>query len=120
IDQDHIGERFIISSENLPYQTVFSKIGIALGMKTHWKPLTPRLSYLAWRWEKIKSWFTGSEPAITYDQAKSMRTRSHYNAAKSENKLGLKYRNVESAVHETAQKYLESVKGKNSFSMLDF
>lgn len=120
IEVDQTGERFIISSENLSYQTVFSLVGEGLKMQTKWKLLTPQLSSLAWRWEKLKSIFTGAEPSFSRDQARSMQTLSYYDASKSVNYLGMEYRGIEKTILETTQKYMESKKSGRSFSMLDF
>ena len=112
------GERFIISGDNMPYERFFKLISQGLGLKTNWKALTPTAASLAWRWEKIKSSFTGADPVITRDQVKSMMTKSIYQNEKSVRILGLNYRNIQHSIQESTRHFIKDGENSRKFSML--
>lgn len=67
------GERYILSGQNLFYKDVFSAIAKGFGKKPPHKKVTPFLAGLVWRWEGIKSFFTGAEPLLTKETAQTAR-----------------------------------------------
>ncbi|MBK6785984.1 MAG: hypothetical protein IPG79_21245 [Saprospiraceae bacterium] len=81
-----------------------------------WKPLTPGLAAFAWRWSKLKSFFTGKPPVITSQNVISTATKSWYDNTKSKEILGVEYRNLHEAIEESARLFLIS---KEQFIMLD-
>ncbi|HMS52702.1 MAG: NAD-dependent epimerase/dehydratase family protein [Sphingobacteriales bacterium] len=60
-----VGERYILSAENLSYRHILSLIAQVYGKKPSNRPLTPLLEQLAWRAEGIKSFLTGRAPTLT-------------------------------------------------------
>lgn len=64
-------ERFIISSENISYQELFTRIGKIFHKKPPHKKVTPLLGSIVWRLEAVKSWFTGKDPMLTKETAKT-------------------------------------------------
>jgi len=64
-------ERFIISAENLSFRNVFSMIAENFGKKPASKKVTPLIAGIVWRLEAIKSRFTGKDPMLTKETAKT-------------------------------------------------
>lgn len=62
-------ERFILSGENTSFKNIFSEIAKGFGKKPPHKKVTPFLADIVWRWEAIKSTFTGKEPLLTKETA---------------------------------------------------
>lgn len=76
------GERFILSGENLYYRDVFSAIAQGFGKKPPHKKVTPFLAGLVWRWEAVKSFFTGAEPLLTKETAQTARAVVRFDNSK--------------------------------------
>lgn len=64
-------KKFIISGENMTYQSFFNKIADAFAVKRPSSKVTPLLSAIVWRLERLKSMLTGSDPLITQETAKT-------------------------------------------------
>lgn len=71
-------ERFIISAENAAYKDVFFQIADAFGKKRPAKLVTPFLAGIIWRLEKIKSSFSGIEPLLTKETARTAMAKVNY------------------------------------------
>jgi dihydroflavonol-4-reductase len=71
MDSNISAERFIISAENLPFRSVFSMIAENFGKKPAAKKVTPLIAGIVWRLEAIKSKFTGKDPMLTRETAKT-------------------------------------------------
>lgn len=62
-------EKFIVSGGNHTYQQVFNAIAKGFGKKPPHKKVTPFLAAIVWRWEAVKSFFTGAKPLLTKETA---------------------------------------------------
>ena len=82
MDSPIIGERYIISAENLSYQTVFTKIANAFSKKPPSRKVTPLLAAIVWRLEAIKSLFTGKTPLLTKETAATAQAKVYFNNEK--------------------------------------
>ncbi len=95
-------ERFIISAENRTYKDVFDIIARAFGKKPPHKKVTPFLAKIVWRLEAIKSLFTGKDPLITKETAKTALAIVHFDNSKLTKFLPeFKYRPIEETVADT-------------------
>lgn len=79
---DCSGERFIISGYNLPYKDVFCTIAKHFNKKLPSKEVTPFLAAMVWRWEAIKSLFTGKQPLLTKETAHTAQAIVHFDNSK--------------------------------------
>lgn len=75
-------ERFIISAENKTYRDVFDQIANAFNKKKPSKKATAFLASVVWRWEAIKSKFTGAIPLITKETAATALTKAKFDNSK--------------------------------------
>lgn len=75
-------ERFIVSGWNLSYKELFDTIAKNFNKKQPSKLATPFLSAIAWRVEKLKSLFTGKNPLLTKETARTAQNKIAYDNAK--------------------------------------
>ena len=64
-------ERFVLSGENKTYQELFYLVADSFGVKRPFTKVSPMVSGVVWRLEKLKSFFTGRDPLITKESAKT-------------------------------------------------
>jgi dihydroflavonol-4-reductase len=62
-------QRYVVSAENITYQNLFNMVADAFGVKRPSTRVTPLLSAIVWRLEKLKSIVTGRDPLITKESA---------------------------------------------------
>lgn len=82
MDSSISAERFVISAENLSYKSLFEMIADAFGVKRPSTKVTPFISAMVWRFEKIKSLLTGSDPLITKETARTGMTAATFDNTK--------------------------------------
>ena len=75
-------EKFILNAENLSYKEIFTKIANCFGKKPPYKKVTPIIASLVWRWEALKSMFTGKSPLITKETAKTALAKVYFDNSK--------------------------------------
>jgi dihydroflavonol-4-reductase len=110
MDSSAVDEKFIISAENLPYQTVLNHIADGFNKKHPHKKVTPFLAALSWRVEKLKSFFTKQSPLITRETAQTALTTVQYDNSKFLNQFPeFKYKKVSDTIAATCKKLLKNV-----------
>lgn len=97
------GERYIVSAGNIHYKDLFTEIANGFGAKAPTKEAKPWMLGLAWRALKLASVFTGNEPSITKDTAKSSITLSYYDNNKIINTTGINFKPVNQSILEITQ-----------------
>lgn len=101
------GQRYLLNSENISHQQVFSQIAVELGKKKPTIRVRKWMSSLAWPIAYIMSLVTGKDPVITRETAKSGHSKTYYSAQKIENELGFKSNPISQAIKDTAKIYKE-------------
>jgi nucleoside-diphosphate-sugar epimerase len=76
------GERFIISGSNVYYKDVFVMMAKYFHKKVAHKKVTPFLANIVWRLEALKSTFTGKDPLLTKETAKTAQACVRFNNTK--------------------------------------
>ena len=98
-----VGERYIISAENLSYQTVFTKIANAFSKKPPSRKVTPFLAAIVWRLEAIKSLFTGKTPLLTKETAATAQAKVYFNNEKFLKAFpSFQYRSMDTTIQRVA------------------
>jgi nucleoside-diphosphate-sugar epimerase len=69
MESDVTAQRYVISGDNVTYQNLFNMAADAFGVKRPATRVTPLISAIVWRFEKIKSFITGADPLITKESA---------------------------------------------------
>lgn len=104
MDSAIVGERFIISAENLSYKTVFTKIANAFHKKPPSRKVTPLLAAIVWRLEAIKSLFTGKTPLLTKETAATAQAKVYFNNEKFlKTFTSFKYRSIADTINRVCQ-----------------
>ena len=80
-------ERFILNAENLSYKEIFTGIANCFGKKIPQKKVTPFLAAMVWRWEAIKSMFTGKDALVTKETARTALAKVYFDNSKIVNAL---------------------------------
>ncbi|OIO99337.1 MAG: hypothetical protein AUJ98_11470 [Bacteroidetes bacterium CG2_30_33_31] len=100
-------ERFILSSENITYYSLFSSIAKNLGVAEPAYYASPFLSSIAWRLLALISYITDKEPIITKETAKSANAFYKYSSQKMMERTGFKFMPIEESIKKYCQQFLE-------------
>ena len=102
MESDIKSERFIISAENRTYRDVFNLMAGAFGKKIPYKKISPLLTSIVWQWEAFKSRFTGKDPLITKETAKTAMAKVNFDNSKLKKFLpGFQYQPLEETIINT-------------------
>jgi nucleoside-diphosphate-sugar epimerase len=100
MDSSITGQRYVISAENLSYQTVFTKIAAAFNKRPPNRKVTPLLAAIVWRLEALKGMLTGKTPLLTKETAATAQAVVHFNNEKFLKAFpNFKYRSMDSTIH---------------------
>lgn len=75
-------EKFILNAENLSYKEIFTGIANGFGRKPPYKRVTPLIAAMVWRWESIKSIFTGKDALVTKETARTALAKVYFDNSK--------------------------------------
>jgi dihydroflavonol-4-reductase len=97
------GQRFVLSAENLPYQTIFNQIANAFNKRPPYKKVTPFLAGIVWRLEAVKGFITGKAPLLTKETAATAQAIVRFNNEKFLKAFpGFQYRPIENTIVRVA------------------
>lgn len=82
MESDVCDDRFIISAENMSFREVFSCMAEHYAKRPPHKRATPIMAGLVWRWEKLRSLFTGRDPVVTKETARIAFNKTKYDNQK--------------------------------------
>ncbi|HPH90816.1 MAG TPA: NAD-dependent epimerase/dehydratase family protein [Ferruginibacter sp.] len=103
-------ERFIISAEDRSFKEVFTLMASAFGKKAPHKKVTPFIAKVVWRLEAIKSLFSGKDPLVTKETAKTALATVHFDNSKLKKFLpGFTYRTIEETIHYTCSLFQQKL-----------
>jgi len=92
-------ERFILSAENRSYRDVLTLMAHAFGKKPPHKKVTPVLAKIVCRLEAIKSFFTGKEPLVTKETARTAMATVNFDNSKLKKYLpAFNYRKIDDSI----------------------
>lgn len=102
-------ERFIMSAGNIPFREIFTEMAGALRKRAPSRHAGPAASGLVWRWEALKSAFTGKEPLISRETARNAQTKSVYNNEKLLKALpGFAYTSIRDTIRKMAAGFTQA------------
>ncbi len=78
MESANTAERYILSAENLPFREVFTQIAKNFGKKPPHRKVTPLLSAIVWRIEAVKACFTGKDPLLTKETARTATAKVYF------------------------------------------
>jgi len=104
-------QRFIISAANKSYKQVFDLMANAFGKKASHKKVTPLIAKIVWRLEAVKSMFTGQDPLLTKETAKTAMAKASFDNSKLVKYLPeFTYRLLEQTIIDTCKALLQKLK----------
>lgn len=108
---DVSAERFIMSADNWKYHDVFLTAAKYFGKKAPSKKVTPFLAAVAWRWERLKSAFTGKDPLLTKETAATAQTEVFFDNSKLKKFLpGFEYTPLEETIRWSCEAFKKNLK----------
>jgi dihydroflavonol-4-reductase len=103
MESDVVGQRYILSAENVPYRNIFNSIANAFDKKLPHKKVTPFLAGIVWRLEAIKGMLTGKAPLLTKETAATAQATVRFDNQKFLKTFpNFKYRKVEDTIKRVA------------------
>ncbi|HUQ66629.1 MAG TPA: NAD-dependent epimerase/dehydratase family protein [Flavitalea sp.] len=101
-------ERFILNGDNWSYRKLFNTIADSFGKKRPYRRATPLLSAVAWRLEKLRSFFTGKKVILTKEAAKVALSNTNFDNHKILDALpGFTFTNLEQTIKKACVRYAE-------------
>jgi nucleoside-diphosphate-sugar epimerase len=92
------GERYILNADNITYRELFGMMAESMKVKVPGIKVSPMLSAIVWRLEKIRSLVTGKTPFITKETAYSAHQQRTYSGNKIVVDTGFKYSSLKESV----------------------
>ena len=103
-------QRFVVNGDNWAFKKLMDTIAECLGKKKPSRQTTPLLLSIAWRMEKLKSFFTGKKPVLTRESARVAISQTLFENDKILKTLpGFSFTPLQQSIQQASQKYLESV-----------
>ena len=111
MESDTCGERFLLNGENWSFQRLFDAIADGFHKKRPAREAGAALSGIAWRLEKIKSFFTGEPSLLTKESARIARSKTYFDNGKIRKHLpDFSFTPLEKTVREACALYMANVK----------
>ena len=101
-------ERFIVNGDNWSFRQVFNSIADGFGKKRPHREATPVLAAMAWRIEKVKTFFSGKPSLLTKESARIAQTTTYFDNSKICNALpGFSFMPLDAAIKNACNHYLQ-------------
>jgi len=103
-------QRYIVNGDTWPFKKLMDTMADAFGKKRPTRKTTPFLMKIAWRVEKIKSFFTGNRPLLTRESARVAASQTYFENDKILKALpGFSFTPLDEAIKKAAEKYVGTV-----------
>lgn len=113
MESNIIEQRFIVNGDNWPFKKLLHTMADAFGKKPASRETKRWLLGLAWRWERLKSWFTGHRPLLTAETARVAHSRTIFDNSKFLKAFpGFTFNPLEDTVRTACAEYSRSCRGK--------
>ena len=108
METDITNQRFILNGDNWSFRQVFTAMANAFGKKPPFREATPALASLAWRLEKVKSFFSGQPSLLTKESARVARTSTYFDNKKIGTAIpGFRFTPLDECVKNACNLYLQ-------------
>lgn len=108
MESDINGERYILNSENLTYQTILNEIALHLNKKPPTIQVNPLIQQVAWRVEALRSRLFGGRPLVTRETASNSMRSYFYQNDKSLRDFNFEYTPIRQTIAETCRQLREA------------
>jgi nucleoside-diphosphate-sugar epimerase len=104
MESNVVGQRYVLSAENIHYRDIFNAIAKTFDKKLPHKKVTPLLAGIVWRLEAIKGMITGKAPLLTKETAATAQATVRFNNQKFLNAFpNFQYRNIDETIIRVAK-----------------
>ena len=104
MESNVVGQRYVLSAENVPYRNIFNTIAKVFDKKIPHKKVTPFLAGIVWRLEAIKGILTGKAPLLTKETAATAQAIVRFDNQKFLHAFpDFKYRKVDDTIVRVAK-----------------
>lgn len=111
MESEVVGERFILNADNVSYKQLFDEIASCFAKKPPYKKVTPFIANLVWRYEGLKSLFSGVDPLLTRETASTAQAKVYFDNSKLLKQLPqFRY----SSISETIERICNYLKHKHN------
>ena len=110
MESDINAERFLINGDNWPFQQLFNVIADDFKKKRPSRKASPFMGKIAWRSERVKSFFTGKRPLLTKETAAVSYSKTYFDNQKILKALpGFSFTPLEQSIQKACKKYLHTI-----------
>ena len=110
MESDINAERFIVNGDNWSFRQLFNSIANAFEKKQPSRHATVFVGEMAWRVEKLKSFFTSAKPLLTKESAKVAQSKTYFDNKKILMALpGFSFTPLELTVRNACKSYLNAI-----------
>lgn len=100
-------QRYIVNGDNWLFRQLMETMADNFDKKRPARETTPFLVALAWRLEKIKSFFTGQRPVLTRESARVAHSKTYFDNDKILKALpGFSFTPLQESIQKACEKYL--------------
>jgi len=117
-DDDYLGQKIILSAEQMSLKSIFELIASALSVSPPSKPLSSASATLARYYDFFKAKWTAQERIITKQSIAIAQHNYRYDNSRSKSVDKFSYRPIRESIVETSQAWLNSHKVGQSFQTL--
>jgi len=110
---DISGERYLVCSENLTYQQLFTMIAKYLGKPAPTVQIKAWFLNIVWRLELARAFVFRKSPLVTKEMAQSSMSTRTYDNDKISEALNFKFISVEESIKDTAKLFLLNTEKKS-------
>jgi dihydroflavonol-4-reductase len=107
------GERFILNAGKIPYKDIFNLMAVRFNKKAPGIEANTLMKELAWRINKITSFFKGNDPLLTKESVKVSGQSYSYNNEKIRSSLNYKFKDVNDSVKWICDELIGRYQGNN-------
>jgi dihydroflavonol-4-reductase len=112
-ENDITEQRYVVNGDNWTFQDLQNNIADAFNKRKPTKTVTPFLMSVAWRLEKIKSFFSGNKPLITKESARVALSKTYFENAKILKAVpGFSFTPLEESIKRACKLYLGTINAK--------
>ncbi|MEJ7766809.1 MAG: NAD-dependent epimerase/dehydratase family protein [Chitinophagaceae bacterium] len=119
LESDITRERFIVTGENWSFRQLFDTIADNFNKRHPSLHANATLAAIAWRWEKVKSMFTGKRSLLSKESARIAQTRTFFSNAKLLRYLpGFTFTPIKEAIQLSCTSYKQKNIGSKAINNL--
>lgn len=106
LESDITEQRFIVNGDTWPFKQLQETIAVSFGKKKPSRKATPLLLGIAWRIEKLKSFFTGKKTLLSKESARVAVSKTWFDNDKILKALpGFSFTPLEESIKKACEKY---------------